>query len=125
MEMPWYSVCSFLLCFLFRSSVRKGYLDESYSRPVTIMVIFSIMPFQSYLITAMLKFLLKITRHIYYSILKDTLEKVPRRCLKNYHLRKNVTPHFKDHCTKVYDISLVVIRLFFSQITLVFKFNPA
>ena len=37
--------------------------------------------------------------------------------------RKNATPHFKEHCTKI-DISLVVIRFFFSQTNLVFKSNP-
>ena len=37
--------------------------------------------------------------------------------------KKNVTPHFKEHCTKI-DISLVVIHFFFSQTNLVFKYNP-
>ena len=37
--------------------------------------------------------------------------------------KKNVTPHFKEHCTKI-DISLVVIRFFFSQTNVVFKSNP-
>ena len=37
--------------------------------------------------------------------------------------KKNATPHFKEHCTKI-DISLVVIRFFFSQTNLVFKSNP-
>ena len=36
---------------------------------------------------------------------------------------KNATPHFKEHWTKI-DISLVVIRFFFSQTNLVFKYNP-
>ena len=31
---------------------------------------------------------------------------------------------FKEHCTKINDISLVVIRFFFSQTTLVSKSNP-
>ena len=33
--------------------------------------------------------------------------------------RKNATPYFKEHCTKI-DISLVVIRFFFCQTNLVF-----
>ena len=37
--------------------------------------------------------------------------------------KKNATPHFKEHCTKI-DISLVVIHFFFSQTNLVFKYNP-
>ena len=38
--------------------------------------------------------------------------------------KKNNTPHFKEHCTKIDDISLVVIRFFFSQTNLVCKSNP-
>ena len=37
--------------------------------------------------------------------------------------KKNATPHFKEHFTKIDDISLVVIRFFFSQINPVFKSN--
>ena len=36
--------------------------------------------------------------------------------------KKNATPHFKVHCTKI-DISLV-IHFFFSQTNVVFKYNP-
>ena len=36
---------------------------------------------------------------------------------------ENANPHFKEHYTKIV-ISLVVIRLFFSQTNLVFKSNP-
>ena len=39
-----------------------------------------------------------------------------RRCLENYHSWKK--------CTKIDDVSLVVIRFFFSQTNLVFKCNP-
>ena len=38
-------------------------------------------------------------------------------------LAKNAIPHFKEHCTKI-DISLVVIRFFFSQTNPDFKYNP-
>ena len=37
--------------------------------------------------------------------------------------KKNPTPHFKEHCTKI-DISPVAIHFFFSQTKLVFKYNP-
>ena len=37
--------------------------------------------------------------------------------------KKNASPHFKEHCTKMGDISLVVIRFLFSQTNLVFKSN--
>ena len=47
---------------------------------------------------------------------------------QNYHSwkkkKKNATPHFKEHYSKTDDISLVVIRFFFSQTNLVFKSNP-
>ena len=37
---------------------------------------------------------------------------------------KNSSLHFKEHCTKINDISLIFIRFFFSQTNLVMKFNP-
>ena len=36
--------------------------------------------------------------------------------------KKNATSHLKEHRTEIY-ISLVVIRFFFSQTNLVFKYN--
>ena len=45
---------------------------------------------------------------------------IQRRCLENYHSKKNATPHFKEHCTKTDDIWLVIIRFFLSQANLVF-----
>ena len=38
--------------------------------------------------------------------------------------KKKATLHFKEYCTKVNDISLVVIRFFFSQTNLILKSNP-
>ena len=89
-----------------------------------------------------------ITRHIGNNILKDTLrlnilwtwikiransfiktlannmKQKPTKVPWTLSLtKKNATPHFKEHCTKI-DISLVVIRFFFSQTNLVFKYNP-
>ena len=46
-----------------------------------------------------------------------------RRCLENYHSQKSTTPHLKEHCTKMDDIWLVILRFFFcifSQTNLVF-----
>ena len=37
--------------------------------------------------------------------------------------KKDAIPDFKEHCTKI-DISLLVIRFFFSQTNLVFKSTP-
>ena len=90
-----------------------------------------------------------VTKHIDNSILKDTLKlKILWTWIKiraNYFIKTLVnimkrkstkvpwklslvkkinTPHFKEHCTKIDDISLVVIRFFFSQTNLVFKSNP-
>ena len=48
------------------------------------------------------------------NIIKRTSTKVPWKLSLG---KKNATPHFKEHCTKI-DISLVVIRLFFSQVNL-------
>ena len=63
MKMPWYSVCSFLL--LFRTNVRKKYLDEcDLSRC-----------YANFFESAILKVTFStIARHIDNSILKDTLE---------------------------------------------------
>ena len=44
---------------------------------------------------------------------------------KKKKIKKNkVTALFKEHFTKIYDISLVVIRYSFSQTNVVFKSNP-
>ena len=40
------------------------------------------------------------------------------------HLKKNATLHFKEHCSEIDNLSLVVIRFFFSQTNLVFESNP-
>ena len=50
--------------------------------------------------------------------------KINEGALKIITRKKNATPHFKEHCTKRDDISLVVIHFFFSQTNLVFKSNP-
>ena len=47
---------------------------------------------------------------------EDTLKIITRE--------KNATPHFKEHRTKINDMSLVVIRFFFSQTNLVYNSNP-
>ena len=49
--------------------------------------------------------------------------KINEGALKIITRKKNATPHFKEHCTKRDDISLV-IHFFFSQTNLVFKSNP-
>ena len=67
--------------------------------------------------------LLKILRtwiKIHANSFNKTWTKNPRRCLENYHWKKNTNPHFKEHCTKTDDIWLVIIRFFFSQTNLVF-----
>ena len=96
----------------------------------------------------MLHFLSTIARHINNSVLQGTLRlkilwtwikiransfiktlanymkrKINEGALNIITRKKNATPHFKEYCTKI-DISLVVIRFFFSQTNLVFKYNP-
>ena len=86
-------------------------------------------------------FFLLIRRYLTNSILKDTLQlkilqiwikihanspiktlvdiiKPESKCLEIYHSQKIATPHFKEHWTKIDDISLVIIR--FIQTNLVF-----
>ena len=54
-------------------------------------------------------------------ILSSCLEKIwkehRRKCLQNYQLHKNPSLHFKEHCIKIDDISLIFVT------NLLFKFN--
>ena len=89
-----------------------------------------------------------ITRYIKNSILKETLQlKILRIWIKlransfikiwinimkkksthmslKLSLENNMTPHLKEHRTKIDDILLIVIHFFFSQRNLVFKSGP-
>ena len=85
----------------------------------------------------------KIARYIDNSVLKDTLKlKILRKWIKiratsfiktwvnikwkstkvpwKLSLQKNTTPHFKEHCTKVDDISLIVICFFCSLLQFIY-----
>ena len=147
MEMPWYSVRSFLFLFFcleatlgqdtYESDFRHCYGNffESSIPEVTI----------SQLCWSLFS---TIARHINNSILKNTLrlkilwtwikiransfiktlvnnmKRKPTKVPWTLSLtKKNATPHFKEHYTKI-DISLVVIHIFFSQTNVVFKYNP-
>ena len=44
------------------------------------------------------------------------------KCLENYHLQVIPSLHLKESCAKTYDISLIFINFFFSQIKLFLKF---
>ena len=46
--------------------------------------------------------------------------KINGDAFESYHLPKNTIPHFKEHCTKKDDISVLIIRFFFSQTILAF-----
>ena len=106
------------------------------------MVIFRKSHYESYLIRTMLKFFSTITKHIYNSILKDALQfkilwtlikkradsfiKKQKSTLKvpwKLSLAKNATSYFKENCTEIDYISLVIIRFFLSQKNLVLKSN--
>ena len=50
------------------------------------------------------------------NIMKRESTKVPWKLS----LERNYDPHFKEHCTKIDDIWLVIIRFFFSRTNLVF-----
>ena len=104
---------------------------------------------ESYLITAMLKLLLinyvaHWQQHFEgHPTFEDFMDMDQDKCLfchqnssehhemkinegawKLSHAKKNTTPQFKKHCTKIDDILLVVMRFFLSQTYLVFKSNP-
>ena len=57
------------------------------------------------------------------TLVNNTKQKINEGALNIITRKKNATSHFKEHRT-IKDISLVVIRFFFSQTNLVFKYNP-
>ena len=129
--MSWY--CMYLFLFiLFRNNIRKGYLDESDFRHCFGNLFESVIP-KSKLNSSLF---LTITRYINNNILKDTLQlKILRTWIKiransfiktlvnimkrkskkvpgKLSLVKNTNPHFNEHCTKINDISFVIIHFF-------------
>ena len=139
MEMPWYLFVHFYFLVCLEATLGK----DSFTRvtSTTGMIIFWKSHSESYLITTISKFCSTITRHIYNSMSKDTQQlKILRTWIKicadsfikkqkstkvpwKLSLAKNATPYFKEHCNEIADISLVIIRFFFSQTNLVFKSN--
>ena len=147
MEMPWYSVRSFLfpfLFFLFRSNVRARYL-WAWFPPLLwyffLKVLFRKLLYHSYVKVFSQQLRDTLTKKFWranygwrfyghgsrYVLILSTIliwNNMKQRCLEHYHSRKKKeTMHFKEHCTKI-DISPVVIHFFFSQTKLVFKSNP-
>ena len=64
----------------------------------------------------------------YVLILSSRLEKKSwnknrRSSLESCKLHKNPSLHFEQHCTKIDHTSLILISFFFSQASLIFKFN--
>ena len=53
------------------------------------------------------------------TLVKNMNWKINKGALNIITRQKNATPHFKEHCTKI-DISLVIIRFFFTQTNLSF-----
>ena len=135
MKMPCYSVCS-LLFFCLDPTLGKDIWMRASSATVMVKVLFwklldhnygqsSFSRIAWHIENSILKEILQL-KSIYVLILLSRLEQTSRnenqlRCLEIYHLQKNMTPHFKEYCTKIDDISLIVISFFFSQTNLVFK----
>ena len=115
----------------------------------TVMIIFWKCHSERHLITTMLKFLLNICEahwqqhferdptvvdftdmdeetcwFFHKDFTKHHETKINEVVLKIITCRENATPHFKEYCTKIDDISLVITRFFFSQTNLVFKSSP-
>ena len=147
MRMPWYSTCSFLF-FCLEPTLRKDTWMRAIS--TTVIVIFSKLPFQKLLDHNYVQSSFSIiTKHIDNSILKDTLQlKILRLWIKihaNSSIKiwvniikwkstkapwklspaKRYKLTLENRCTKICDISLIVICYFFSQTNVVFKSNPA
>ena len=112
------------------------------------MVIFSKVLIQKLLYYSYVKVSSQQLRDTWTSVLKDTLRlkilwiwikiransfiktlvnnmkrKIIESALNIITCEKNATSHLKQYCTKI-NISLVVIRFFFSQTNLVWKYNP-
>ena len=131
MEMPWYSVCSFFCCLegtlgkdtfttesdfnhCYGNSSKKPFgklLDHKYVK-------FFFQQLQGTFTTACWK-----TRHptvedftdmdqdkCWFFQQEQKSTKVPWKLS----IAKNATPYFKEHCIEIDDISLVIIRFFFS-----------
>ena len=143
-------LCVHFFCLfvcLFRSNVKKWYLDERDFRQCYGNFFESAMP---KVIGSQLcwSFFSIITRHINNTNLKDTLRlkilwtwikiransfiktllnmmkrKSARLLWKVSPTKKNTTSYFKEQCIKIDDISLAVMRFFFFQINPVFKSN--
>ena len=133
-----------IFIFLFRTNVKKEYLYESSC--AFVMIIFSKVLFWKLLDhTYVQRSFSRIARRMKNSILKEILQsKILQTCIKirantsiktwenimkenqqrrleNYHLQNNTTPHFKEQCTKVDNISFIVKRLFSCQTNIVFQ----
>ena len=67
---------------------------------------------------------IKIREFFHQHLTKHHETKINEGALKIIPCKKNTTSHFKEHCTKVGNISLIDLRFFFSQTKLVRKSNP-
>ena len=141
--MPWNSVCSFCCCCCCCLEPALGKDIWIRVTSTTVMTIFSKLSLWKLLYHNYVQsFFSTVTRHIDQRILKDTLQlKILRTWIKirtnsfiktwvnimkrkSTKMRRNLSLAKKyEGCTKDH-ISLVVIRFFFSQTNLVFKFSP-
>ena len=113
-KMSWYSLCTFLF-FCLKPTVRKDTWRSTIF--VTVMVIFLKvlfwkLPYHSYVQSSVST----VTRRIENSILKGSLQQeilrtwinIRANSLETYQLHKNPSLHFREDCTKTYQLFLYV-----------------
>ena len=119
--------------FLFRTNVKKRYLDESdfhhcygnFFEIAILKVTWSQFYSKFYLCNCEAHWKhhfekpLKIWRLTVEDFIIKTWVNIIKRKWTKKRCKKNTTPHFKEHCTKVDDDSLIVICFFFFQTNLV------
>ena len=121
--------CVITFIFLFRTNVRKRYLDESnfcrcYGNfaKVRFWKLLDHNFIQIYFSTiAKVHWLQHFERHWTLKILRTWFKIHGNSFIKTW---VNITPHLKEYCTKVDERSLIVICVFFPKANLVFKSNP-
>ena len=128
MEMPWYSVCSFVFFFCLEATLGKD-IDESDRYPPPLWQFFQMCYSKSYLITLMIEFLL-INYEAHWqqrfgghSAVEDFMDmeqdfskhhetKIDKGALKIIIREKKATHRFKEHCTRIDDIALLLYASF-------------
>ena len=121
--------CVFTFIFLFRTNVRKRYLDESnfcccygnFFESSVLKVTWSQLYSNLFLNNCEGTLTTTFERHLTLKILRTWFKIRGNSFIKTW---VNITLHLKEYCTKVDERSLIVICVFFPKANLVFKSNP-